>query len=121
MLWILTWMATDEGVIISQRIRGDYVVEAAGIVYETVEHGAKTVSFKLRTLLTTPVKVEIKYWYDGEFYLKEVQLSPGSHALSFNLTERDGVLLPTRSIGARPTVITVKSEGPILLSEVEAR
>lgn len=117
MLWLLVWAPLDYGTVSPVKGKDAYVVAVEGGAYETVEYGAKTASFKVKA--SAPFVVEVKYWYDGEFWMRRFQYGPGEHTLSFSLTGKEGAqMLPTRALGPRPSVITVKGRGEILLSEV---
>ncbi len=120
MLWILGWMPLDHGAVSPVKGKGDYVVSVEGGAYETVEYGIKEVSFRVRA--SAPFTVEVKYWYEGEFWMRVMTYGSGEYTLTFSLKGKEGAqMLPTRGLGPRPAVITVKSEGNLLLSDLEVR
>ncbi len=119
MLWILAWMPLDNGAIFPVKGKSAYTVEVVGGAYETIRYGTERVSFRVKS--NAPFVVEVKYWYEGEFWMRRFRYEAGEHSLTFSLRGKDGAeMLPTRGLGPRPAVITVKGSGGILLSEVEA-
>jgi len=115
-MFLFAWSPLDYGVV--SKSREGYVIEKGA--YETVEYGARVLSFSARS--EHPFRVEVKFWYDGEFYMREMEYEPGDYRIVLDLTTAEGArLLPTRGLGPRPTVITVKSPGEVIVSDVETR
>ncbi len=120
MLWILTWMPLDYGAVSPVRGKAGYVAEVEGGAYETVKYGARTVSFRVKA--SAPFVVEVKYWYDGEFWMRRLNYGAGEREITVSLEGKEGAeMIPTRGLGPRPAVVTVKSDGRLLISEVEVR
>ncbi len=118
MLWILAWMPLDNGAVFPVKGKGAYTVEVEGGAYETVRYGTETVSFRVKA--DAPFVVEVKYWYEGEFWMRRFRYGAGEHTLTFSLRGKEGAeMLPTRGLGPRPAVVTVKGNGRILLSPLE--
>ncbi len=119
MLWLLVWTPLEYGAVSPVKGQGDYVAAVVGGAYETVSYGVERVSFRVKA--SAPFTVMVKYWYDGEFWMRRFRYDAGERTLTFSLRGKEGAeMLPTRGLGPRPAVITVKGEGELLLSEVKS-
>jgi len=66
--------------------------------------------------------VEVKYWYDGEFWMRRLNYGASEREITVSLEGNDGAeMIPTRGLGPRPAVVTVKVDGRLLISEVEVK
>ena len=115
MLLLITWTALDYGVVWKGKAADEYVVE--GGAYEIVKYGVQTAKFTVKA--EHPFTVEVKFWYDGEFRLKRMHYPPGNHSIVISLTDpANSEVIPTRGLGPRPAVITLKTSGRITVSSI---